>query len=493
MKSRAEFVSEAVLDSLGESSVGVVVDGFGELDVQQVVSLLAKRLPRLFACVVGYNSVRKTKSVEVQDRIEAAVKWRNQPACAGAIVVFLRHEVPKTHSLEKFRRIRQRDVSERLLRAAQSELASNDPERHFWDALLRDRQEFPLQLIERFVETVGKHRGKSNDRIPKSLWALGLVCDDDVVSRTKDPADRLQRNRQAIEDIGQLSEQSRRRMAQVIGSYSGAMKRKFNSAYQSVMEFFKRGDLTSLQSLDLETLETLIKSGKALPKQDGSAKSQDSADKPTTNPDRPLRGKRLTATIVEAVASQDKDRLEELAEFADGLVTLFGDPGEAPESFSIGSQLVEPTSTDEHWNICRAIAHCCDASSWGGWFESESTSVKEAFRNFVPESFHPHDPSQPSTKGAIELLELLDRFDKELKQKSGLGKVFRKLASAREKLVEHGTVLMCYPFVVLATDCTFRKLLPIFEIGLTKQMALLACCWLFNPNTHRRAKDGKME
>ncbi|MGE0607015.1 MAG: hypothetical protein AB7O62_07970, partial [Pirellulales bacterium] len=47
--------------------------------------------------------------------------------------------------------------------------------------------------------------------------------------------------------------------------------------------------------------------------------------------------------------------------------------------------------------------------------------------------------------------------------------------------------------LVIVLNCTFRKLLPIFEIGLTKQMALLACCWLFNPNTHRRAKDGKME
>jgi hypothetical protein len=455
MRSREECVADLIQECLRDSSVGVIVDGFGVLGVQQVVFKLQSQFDRLYVCNIGYSSVREPQGVVVSEKIEAAVAWRNTPDCAGRIVVFLRNDVPKSRSLEKFRRVRQRDVSKRIIAAAAMDVASNEPERAFWKALLKVCVRFPLQHIERFVQEVEGFRGKSTERIPKSLWALGLVCDNEVLSRTKDPAERLERNRQAIEDIGQLSEQSRRRMALVVGTYTGTIKKRFNAAYQSIMDFFKRGDLASLQSLELEDLETLIKSGKPLPKATKRNIDPDSESPPTS--ERPLRGKRLASSIATIVASQDKEQLDDLTEFSNGLVKLFKDPGDAPETFAIGSQIVEPTNTDEHWYLCRSIAHCCNENAWGGWFSTGSQSVREAFRNFVPDSFSPHDPQKPSIKGSIGFAELLARFDEQLRNKGELSECFSKLRDVRGRLVPYASVLMCYPWVPLATNKQLRK------------------------------------
>ena len=450
--SREDLVADAILEWLTSGAVGVVVDGLPQLHVQNVVKAVAKQNSPLFVCSVGRGKLRKLKDVEISERIESAVAWRNDPANAGRIVVFLRHDVPKTHSLEKFERVSDRDIAGRLIRMAEEELSANEPERRFWQALFKLRRRFPLKHLEEFVAEVASEK-KRPERIPRSMWVLGLVSDDNVLSRERDPKEQLERNRQAIEEIGQLSEQSRKRMVQVVSSYSGSLKRKYNKAYQAVMEYFKLGSSDSLKMLSLEILETLIKSGKPLPK---SPTTNSPDDEPRDPPERPLRGKKLDKAIADVLVSQDRDRLDELSEFGEGLSELYANPGEATETFTLGTSLVEPNTSSEHTEICRAIAHCCSDDAWGGWFESDASSINEALRRYSPEDFHAYDPSHSDTPGQ-SLLDLLDSFDEHLKLNGQLGSIARKFVKARKRLVVAAPLLMCLPFVPLATDAPLRR------------------------------------
>ena len=296
MKSREEFVADAILERLGHSdlprttsvSTGVVVENIKELDPNKVIASLLKAQRELFASSIGYPRLRPRKGLTTSQAIEDAVSWRNRAACAGKIVVFLNGQVAKRHSLEKFDRVTDRDIAASLLRLAREELNSNKQEEEFWDALSRIRTKFPLRLIEDFVDCVNSCRGeKKNQRIPRSLWRLGLVQDSNVISRKCKADERLERNRQAIEEIAQLSEQSRKRMAQVIASLKGNEKKRFEKAFQRVMGFFSRNDRDALQHLDLETLETLIRNGRPLPNS-SERKKNEGSDRLS----KPLSGKK---------------------------------------------------------------------------------------------------------------------------------------------------------------------------------------------------------
>ena len=466
MVPREELTAEAVLDCLGKTeghktkaaSIGVVVDGVNDLDLNKSVAQILKTQNTLYVCAIGYPSPRARKGLVVANNIESAVKWRNDSKCAGKIVVFLRNDVAKRHSLEKFACVTDRDISARLILRAGKKLSANEQEAEFWEALLKERSKFPLSLIESFVSAVSKFKGsKENERIPSSLWRLGLVFDKEIISRNRNARERIARNRQTIEEIGQLSEQSRKRMTQVIGAFKGKQKKEFDTAFQTVMDYFKRNDRTSLKKLDLEILEVLIKSGKPLSKnKKDSEVNEEQEEFESPRNEKPLKGKRLTAEIADLIVSQDSESLDELAVFGDQLNAIYNDPGTTSDDITLNDKAVVAPVTDSQLELSQAIAFCCTAENWGGWFETESVTISNAFNGFQAESFSPHDPKSDSGAG-ISLVELFESFDKIVKSDVGFKKTFVKLTKAREKLVEFVPVLMSHPFVPIATNPTVRR------------------------------------
>ena len=134
MITREELVANAALEKLGfvdsklqaktAPSIGVVVEGVKEIDTNKVVALLMKTQKQLYACSVGSKKVRPKKGLSSSENIEDAVTWRNTQKCAGKIIVFLNGQVPKRHSLEKFDRITDRDLSAKLIESAKEKYLS---------------------------------------------------------------------------------------------------------------------------------------------------------------------------------------------------------------------------------------------------------------------------------------------------------------------------------------------------------------------------------
>jgi hypothetical protein len=464
--SRENLIAEAVLDCLGKTeghkriaaSIGVVVDGISDLDLNEFISQILQIQNELYVCAIGYPLPHGRKGLVVANNIESAVKWRNDSRCAGKIVVFLGKDVAKRRSLEKFARITDRDISVRLIRHAKDKLTANEQEAEFWMALEKEQAKFPLKLIESFVKGVSLSKGpKENERIPLNLWHLGLVFDKEIVSRNRNARERIARNRQAIEEIGQLSEQSRKRMTQVISTIKGKQKKEYENAFQTVMDYFKRNDRSCLKDLDLEILEVLIKSGKPLPKSKGPITADEAVrefDSPKN--ETPLKGKRLIAEIADLIVSQDPEILDELSEFGEQLQEIYKNPGSTADDIRLNDKAIVAPVTDSQLELSQSIAFCCTEKNWGGWFESDSATISQALVGFQAESFSPHDPNSDSGAG-ISLVELFESFDKIVKSDVGFKETFKKLSKARENLVEFVPVLTSHPLVPIATNPAVRK------------------------------------
>lgn len=96
-------------------------------------------------------------------------------------------------------------------------------------------------MIEDFVEAA--YRDKDNTQaIANNLWRLGLLCDEAILNTNKNIADRIRRNRELIEKMGQLSDQSRRRIGVVLTRAKNEDGQRLREAFSRVKEFYFRGN-----------------------------------------------------------------------------------------------------------------------------------------------------------------------------------------------------------------------------------------------------------
>src|SRR5262249_8632249 len=161
---------------------------------------------------------------------------------------------------------------------------------------------------------------------------------------------------------------SRKRMAQVISVVKGNERQRFQAAYETVMDYFRRGKDEMLKSLSLDTIEQLIRAGKPLP-QARTEENNGKPEKPTTNStaQRPLRGRQLDKIIGQMVASGDKKDRKELKQLAADLRDVYSEEdGSADGNIAIGDNVVDTDLRDETRAILDAISHFCNADAWGG-------------------------------------------------------------------------------------------------------------------------------
>jgi hypothetical protein len=461
---REKLLSIAILDSLGweqvneserAASMGVVVDAIKEIDLNKTVTELLKTLDKLFVCSIGYAQPKKQKGLETANNIEAAIRWRNNPECAQFIVVFLKHDTPKRHSLENFGQVTDRTISFHLLGKAKKDLSANRQEKEFWSALLETRTKYPLSLIEDFASSVYNFNGPNNQRIPHNLWRLGLIPDQEVISDNHKAIDRLNRNKAAIEEIGQLSKLSRKRMMEVISRLTGGKKKRYSKTFKTVMAYFKYPDRETLKNLDLQTLEDLIRSGRPLPASPTIGNTTSPGNEPL-NPEKPLKGKALQNEVFALIASQEKEHLTELAEFSKTLRSIFDNPEKAGEDLQLNNAVVVNPITEKKLETAQAIALCCNSNSWGGWFRSNRLSIQEAFNYFNGEAFTPYHPKTDSGFGK-SLISLLSSFDRTLMLNDAFKDALLRVSEAREKLVPQVPILISHPFLTIAADKKIQR------------------------------------
>lgn len=454
---RNDLAAAALTERLRNADIGVIVRSITDISPLQVVELAAHSLERsLLTCMIGSSVQDAPSEVNCATDIEMAVEWRNSADAAGRIVVFVNADVPKLHSLNDLSCLTPRDLTFHLLEEATTELSQNEPWRRFWGALKESVDAFPLAIVEDFVRAVDADRDNP-EAIPDNLWRIGLLRDPVILHANTNVLERLQRNRELLIEMGQLSENSRKRMSSVIARATGDDRTRLRKAFHELMDFYRRGGTDILRDLDVTTVEELIKAGRPMPISESGAGSNNT-DASDGNvdifPDRPLRGQELTRTVSDMVVSYDEEAQIGLRDLAEALGDHLRNPQETSNTSGIvvnqgfGGRTIQP---DQPFRELHAlIGHACRDDAWGGLLETRRHDLKDAVYYAQPEEFSAYNPNDPSQGIAGEcLFSLMRRFDSYLEGSQPFEEALERMTSLRAQLLDHLDLLLSYPFVLL--------------------------------------------
>ena len=154
------------------------------------------------------------------------------------------------------------------------------------------------------------------------------------------------------------------------------------------------------------------------------------------------------------LTSQDRELLNDLTEFSEHVSEIYENPGEASDEISLNEKPVVAPVSDSQIEFGKAIALCCSATNWGGWFKTEWPTLRDAFRKTDLKEFNGHDPTVDNGSGK-SLVDLLTAFDG--RSKHGFAKTFANLTKARKKLVKFVPALISHPLVLMATNRLVRN------------------------------------
>ena len=114
MMNKQSLVVGLLLERLADSKVGILVKGINGIQPDEIAAeLSSQRKTHIYMAAVGYGISTDVEKSEytLTPSIEKAVLWRSVPEYAGNIVVFVKTDTDKLHSLAEFDVISLRDVS----------------------------------------------------------------------------------------------------------------------------------------------------------------------------------------------------------------------------------------------------------------------------------------------------------------------------------------------------------------------------------------------
>ena len=136
MINKQELVTALLCRHLSEIKVGIIVKGVDDISPEEIIKEIASEEKHLYAAAIGYDEVIELSEelYDITNSIEKAVLWRSMPECAGSIIVFIKNDTDKLHSLAEFEVITTRDTA-RYLVETQIKSDNNMPTNNFWSAL----------------------------------------------------------------------------------------------------------------------------------------------------------------------------------------------------------------------------------------------------------------------------------------------------------------------------------------------------------------------
>ena len=433
MIDKQQIVVDLLNERLPQTKVGIIVKGVDSINADKIVASVAESTNKyIYAAAVGYpmaDNGEKDNYI-LSDSIEKAVLWRSMPECAGRIVVFVSNDTDKLHSLAEFDVVSVRDLSQHLI-GSQIKNDINAPTHNFWMALSDASDYFSFEAISDFVAAVGE-ADEQSAAIPVNMWRLNLLCDPDILSTKNKPEDQLRRNRELIIAIGQLSEDSRKKLSRSLARTGTKDKDRLQKAYRALQNFYKYAKKNTLQELDFTTVQDLFSASQKKEKQ---KKPEVSPDNPSgedidvdPSPIAPIRPKELDVLISDAVVCGGEDDLENIKELLAALRKHYDTENDENEEDlpSIGGIfgdrpiVLENNQTD----LRKLVGRVCNNETWGALIETDETVLKDAISADIKEqhSFNPKDEdSLVAFKGGIDgdqaLFDFLTQFDAKFVEK----------------------------------------------------------------------------
>jgi hypothetical protein len=454
VKQQEMILVEVLNDSLKHCKVGILVKGLVEISPADVVQALEAGND-LSVVAVGYTLGKKDNAIS--SNIENAIKWRNAPEKAGKVVAFVKSESNKLHSLREFDVVTERMLSERLVSDRESTKDGNAPTRRFWAALKNSVALFSFGRLAEFVEQI-ENRANSPSAIPDNLWRLGLLRDASILSAKSNPEERLKLNRKMITDIGQLSEDNRRRLTQSLSKVEASKKQDYQDAYRKLQEFFKYGKLETLEGLDFDTVQKLLSAAKEKLAV-GSGGDSDvgrNGGEASVYPKK-INPKERDEIIADAVVSPTEDGNESLKELAGRLEKRFENQvdeendEDKPISGKFDDRPVELGAFDSP--LRKLVGAFCTEENWGGVMTTEEAVLRDAVASCVTAEkvfFTPRSGQSPVSFDGTPVFTLLERFDGLFKEKrmdtvDVFKSIVEKLIENRKKLLVGMDFVMFFP------------------------------------------------
>ena len=479
MSDKQALVIGLLLEKLGEAKVGVLAKGISGIAPEEIANELAQaKKCHIYMAAVGYGIASEVENPNftLTASVEKAVLWRSIPEYAGSIVVFVKTDTDKLHSLAEFEDISLRDVSRYLLEQ-QISSESNTPTQNFWKALQETSDYYPFEAIFEFVQAV-KSSANSAEAIPNNMWRLRLLCDADILSTKYTPKERMARNRELILAIGQLSEDSRKKLSRSLARTKGDDRVRLQTAYNTLQNLYKYGNRDSLKTLDFATVQELFSASKAneknKPKKGPKGSDENGSDNPDeTTEQQPIRAKELGQLISDVIVNGDDDDLEDIKELLGELKKHFdsGTDENADSIPSLGGVFNDRTIViDNHQSDLRKlVGTVCNGSAWGGLLETEESVLKDAISADI-KSFQAFDPidsrSMISFQGGIDgsqaLFDFIMQFDAQfttrgIETAELFTPIVKNLLNYRKTLLQNLDMIMYYPVLSFGADEESRQ------------------------------------
>ena len=206
-----EILFEVIFNSFERKDIGVIINGINDLDIDSFLSLLDSKIDKKYYVAIIDYPVQDNhySNLEIAKNIEKAVEWRSTPDCAQRIIVILKNDTAKMHSLAEFSTISTRDISTYLVKSY-IKASSNVPIKKFWEAIEENIANFPYILLADFCKNSDNDNASS---LLDNLWRLGLIRDNYLFNTNNDISQLIVRNQEVLHQMATLNDVSRRRLS----------------------------------------------------------------------------------------------------------------------------------------------------------------------------------------------------------------------------------------------------------------------------------------
>lgn len=478
MMDKQTLVTELLRERLQNVKIGIIIKSVEGIIPEQIIQQLVTEDEKLYVAIVGYKGIesKQTSNYEITNMIERAVLWRSNPECAGRILVFINNDTDKLHSLAEFDIISTRDISNYLLEL-QLKGENNTPTQKFWEALMETSDYYPFDILFEFVSAVLESKNPS-DSIPENMWRLNLLMDQKILGTKTDPQKRLADNRKLIFAIGQLSEESRKKLSRSLVRTRGKHKENLQKAYRNLQLLYKYGKRETLKELDFATVEELFSATqKKAPKKSQPTQTGDDPGngETSTTENTPIKPKELDNIISDAVVFGDEEASENLQELLSELKKHYDPESEENKDdiptvggvFSDRSIVLETHQSD----LRKLVGRFCNMTVWGGLMETDESVLKDAISADITNSkpFAPKElDSMVSFAGGVDgnqpLFDFIIQFDtqfdiKGLDTAERFAPIIDNLMNQREKLLSSLELIMYHPVLLFGASGEQRQVL----------------------------------
>lgn len=459
MKSKQEILVEVLDSKVNDAKVGVIVRGITDIDpVEAARSLAERNEKKYYLASVGYGTEKQPESASlaISNMIEDAVFWRSKTELSGRVIAFVKNDSDKLHSLAEFDEVTTRDLSVKLLEERIVE-SSNAPTEKFWTALKATSSYYSFDVLYEFVQAV-RQCPDENEAIARNMWHLGLLCDYDILNTNIKPEERLARNRELIIIIGQLSDESRKKISSALTRSIKENNVELQAAYRLLQEYFKYGRKDTLRQLSYNVVQQLFIAPKPK-KKNGNNKTDD--DTPITV--QPLKAKEIEKLIAESIVEPTEETEQTLRDFFEELDKRYDENSEEnKDTFpTIGGTFENRPIVLENHNtqFRKIIGTACSAEAWGGVMITEESVLRDAmFSDY--ESFAAFIPTEVDAKTSFDgssLFDFIKRFDeqfeaKKLENVEKFAPILEKLVESRSSLLDKLDMIMYFPILAFGVS-----------------------------------------